>query len=137
MADWVIVVDDDIANLKVAGKILSRNNMRVTALNSGQSLLDYVRQKGAPDLILLDIKMPEMDGFATLEKYRAMEEELNIPKVPVIFLTADSNYETEVEGFNEGIVDYITKPFVADVLKKRIQTQIELAEYQRSMEDKV
>ena len=63
MADWIVVVDDDISNLKIAGKILSSNNMRVTALNSGQSLLDYVREKGAPDLILLDINMPEMDGF--------------------------------------------------------------------------
>jgi len=57
--------------------------------------------------------------------------------IPVIFLTADSNPETEVEGFNEGIVDYITKPFIATVMEKRIQTQIELAEYQRSLETKV
>ena len=65
MADWVIVVDDDTMNLKMAGHILSNNNMRVTALKSGQALLDFVRENGYPDLILLDIKMPEMDGFET------------------------------------------------------------------------
>ena len=66
MASWIIIVDDDVTNLKAAGQILSKNNMRVTALKSGKSLLDYVREKGAPDLILLDINMPGMDGFETL-----------------------------------------------------------------------
>ena len=89
MADWIIVVDDDLSNLQAAGTILSRNNMRVTALDSGQALLDYVRDNSAPDLILLDINMPEMDGFETLKKYRSLEEELNITKVPVIFLTGN------------------------------------------------
>ena len=107
MADWIVVVDDDISNLKIAGKILSSNNMRVTALNSGQSLIDYVREKGAPDLILLDINMPGMDGFETLRKYRVMEEELNIPKVPVIFLTADEDSASESKGFDMGVSDYI------------------------------
>ena len=58
MADWIIVVDDDTSNLKMAGHILSKANMRVTALKSGQALLDYVKDKGTPDLILLDINMP-------------------------------------------------------------------------------
>ena len=63
MTKWIIVVDDDTANLKMAGHILSKNNMRVTALKSGKSFLDYVDTNGMPDLVLLDIKMPEMDAF--------------------------------------------------------------------------
>ena len=121
MADWIVVVDDDISNLKIAGKILSSNNMRVTALNSGQSLIDYVREKGAPDLILLDINMPGMDGFETLRKYRVMEEELNIPKVPVIFLTADEDSASESKGFDMGVSDYIRKPFNPDILIRRVE----------------
>ncbi|MCR5405538.1 MAG: response regulator [Lachnospiraceae bacterium] len=121
MADWIVVVDDDISNLKIAGKILSSNNMRVTALNSGQSLIDYVREKGAPDLILLDINMPGMDGFETLRKYRVMEEELSIPKVPVIFLTADEDSASESKGFEMGVSDYIRKPFNPDILIRRVE----------------
>ena len=110
MADWIIVVDDDITNLKVAGEILSRNNKRVTALNSGQTLLDYVQKNGAPDLILLDINMPGMDGFETLQRYRVYEHKSNFPAVPVIFLTAANDPETESKGFELGVSDYIRKP---------------------------
>ena len=70
MAKWIIVVDDDTAILKMAGHILSKNNMRVTALKSGSSFLEYVTENGTPDLVLLDIKMPVMDGFETLGKLR-------------------------------------------------------------------
>lgn len=120
MADWIIVVDDDVANLQVAGTILSRNNMRVTALDSGQALLDYVKENGAPDLILLDINMPLMDGFETLKKYRSLEEELGINKVPVIFLTADEDAASESKGFDMGVSDYIRKPFNPDILIRRV-----------------
>lgn len=120
MADWIIVVDDDVSNLQVAGTILSRNSMRVTALDSGQALLDYVREKGVPDLILLDINMPEMDGFETLKKYRSIEEELSIPKVPVIFLTAEDDTASESRGFDMGVSDYIRKPINPDILIRRV-----------------
>ena len=66
MADWVVVVDDDVTNLKMAGHILSKQNMRVTALKSGKALLEYVKTN-QPDLILLDIMMPELNGFETME----------------------------------------------------------------------
>lgn len=124
MADWIIVVDDDISNLKTAGKILSSHNMRVTAINSGQSLLDYVRTNGAPDIILLDIKMPVMNGFITLEKYRDLEKELGFSKVPVIFLTADDDSTSEKKGFDMGVSDYIRKPFDPDILVRRVENII-------------
>ena len=119
MADWVVVVDDDLTNLKMAGHILSKHNKRVTALRSGWALLDYIRGN-VPDIILMDIKMPEIDGFETLKKLRELEKELKIDEIPVIFLTADDNPDSENRGFDMGVSDYIRKPFDPDVLVRRI-----------------
>ena len=124
MADWVIVVDDDTANLKMAGHILSRHDKRVTALKSGRTLLDYIKEN-EPDLILLDVKMPEMDGFETLERLRALEKELGREELPVIFLTADEGIDTENRGFEMGISDYIRKPFDPDILIRRVDNILE------------
>ena len=121
MANWIIVVDDDTANLQVAGHILSKNKMRVTALRSGKALIDYLAKSDAvPDLILLDIKMPEMDGFETLESLRRWEKTAGMEEIPVIFLTADEETETETHGFEVGVSDFIRKPFDPDVLLRRI-----------------
>ena len=120
MAKWIIVVDDDTANLKMAGHILSKNNMRVTALKSGSAFLDYVNDNGMPDLVLLDIKMPVMDGFETLGKLRQLEQQKGLMKTPVIFLTADEDVDTETRGFEVGVSDFIRKPFNPDVLLRRI-----------------
>ncbi len=134
MADWVIVVDDDITNLKMAGHILSRSNMRVTALKSGQSLLDYVEANGKPDLILLDIKMPGMDGFETLTGLRALE---GCESIPVIFLTADDNAESETKGLSLGAMDFIKKPFVPEVLTLRVRHIIDLNHLQLQLSHEV
>ena len=120
MAKWIIVVDDDTANLKMAGHILSKNNMRVTALKSGSAFLEYVTDNGLPDLVLLDIKMPVMDGFETLGRLRQLEEQQGLMKTPVIFLTADEDVDTETRGFEVGVSDFIRKPFNPDVLLRRI-----------------
>lgn len=120
MTKWIIVVDDDTANLKMAGHILSKNNMRVTALKSGNSFLEYVNENGMPDLVLLDIKMPVMDGFETLGKLRQLEQSKGLMKTPVIFLTADEDVDTETRGFEVGVSDFIRKPFNPDVLLRRI-----------------
>ena len=120
MAKWIIVVDDDTANLKMAGHILSKNNMRVTAFKSGSSFLEYVKGNGMPDLVLLDIKMPVMDGFETLDRLRKVEQEKGLMKTPVVFLTADEDVETETRGFEVGVSDFIRKPFNPDVLLRRI-----------------
>ena len=135
MADWVIVVDDDTMNLKMAGHILSNNNIRVTALKSGQALLDFVRENGYPDLILLDIKMPEMDGFETLTKLRVQEGDKE--KTPVIFLTASEDKEAETKGLQLGAMDFIKKPFVPDVLTLRVRNSIDLIRLQRNLAQEV
>ncbi|MCR4922447.1 MAG: response regulator [Lachnospiraceae bacterium] len=154
MADWVIVVDDDETNLKMAGHILSRAHMRVTAVKSGQTLLDYVKKledeiklneslvldigddnkkenkKSLPDLILLDIKMPGMDGFETLTALKKMNVAKNIP---VIFLTADEKEETEAKGLSMGAMDFIKKPFVPEVLTIRVRHMIDLDHLQSDL----
>ena len=132
--DWVVVVDDDVMNLKMAGTILSKHNMRVTALKSGAALLDYVKTN-RPDLILLDIRMPEMDGFETMT---LLKEVLPADEsIPVIFLTADENQESETRGLELGAMDFIKKPFVPEVLVLRVRHTIELVRLQRNLEAEV
>ncbi|MCR4644150.1 MAG: response regulator [Oscillospiraceae bacterium] len=133
MASWIIVVDDDTANLKMAGFILSKAQMRVTALQSGQALLDYIKKHEAPDLILLDILMPGMDGFETLRRLRQQETETGREETPVVFLTADENTDTESHGFEVGVADYIRKPFNPEVLLRRIDNILSKQERMRSL----
>lgn len=133
MAKWIIVVDDDTANLKMAGHILSKNNMRVTALKSGRAFLEYVEGNGMPDLVLLDIKMPEMDGFETLLKLREIEEKKGLMKTPVIFLTADEDVDTETRGFEVGVSDFIRKPFNPDVLLRRLDNILSNSQEMQSL----
>ena len=132
--DWVVVVDDDVMNLKMAGRILSRNNMRVTALKSGAALLEYL-QTNRPDLILLDIKMPGLDGFATMELLKDLMGEHD--PVPVIFLTADDNQESESRGLKLGAMDFIRKPFVPEVLVLRVRHTIDLVRLQKDLSAEV
>ena len=138
MADWIIVVDDDISNLKMAGHILSKANMRVTALKSGKALLEYIAGGNTPDLILLDIMMPEMDGFETLRKLREQERNAGqADKIPVIYLTADESEDTETKGLMLGAMDFIKKPFVPEVLNLRVRHTIELIRLQRGLQSEV
>ena len=135
MADWVIVVDDDVTNLKMAGHILSKKGMRVSALKSGQALLDYLSANSAPDLILLDINMPGMDGFETLRRLR--EQEADGAGIPVIFLTADENEASETTGLSLGAMDFIKKPFIPDVLALRVRHIIDLNHLQQDLSREV
>lgn len=135
MSDWVIVVDDDVTNLKMAGTILSKNNMRVTALKSGQALLNFIAENDSPDLILLDINMPQMDGFETLRALRKAEGGKD--PIPVIFLTADENEESEKMGLSLGAMDFIKKPFVPDVLTLRVRNSIDLDHLKRDLQKEV
>lgn len=141
MPYWVVVVDDDIVNLKVAGQILSKSNMRVSAVKSGEALLEFMADNN-PDLVLLDVMMPGMDGFETLKKLRVLEstkreggEQVN--EVPVIFLTANENEETETMGLKLGAMDFIKKPLVPEVLVLRVRHTIELVNLQRDLATEV
>lgn len=129
MADWIAVVDDDIMNLNVAGRILSQAGMRVSAVKSGQALLDFLRNN-TPDLILLDIKMPELDGFATMEKVRAFEAQESRTPVPVIFLTADEDRDSVKKCLAMGAMDFIAKPFIPEILTLRVSRVLQLVRLQ-------
>ena len=128
--DRVVVVDDDPVNLRFAEHILLRENMEVIALQSGEELLEYLK-KNNPDLILLDIMMPGMDGFETIRQMRI--ESLSARDIPVIFLTSDDSRETETQGLQMGAMDFIRKPFVPDVLMLRVKHAIELTRLQNNL----
>ena len=119
MPNHVVLVDDDPFNLKIAKNILTKNDINVTTFRSGFELLDFLRED-IPDLILLDIMMPKLNGFETLNKVREFEKEKDIEEIPVIFLTSDDDNKSETLGFEMGVADYIRKPFEPAVLIKRI-----------------
>lgn len=120
MGRHIAIVDDDPINLKIAGKMLAKHDMKVSCIPSGKALLSFVKNN-RPDLILLDILMPEMDGFETYEGLRKYEAEAETAEIPVVFLTADSDKQTEARGFEMGVDDFVRKPFDPDVLLKRVQ----------------
>ena len=130
--EWVLIVDDEATNLKTADRVLSRSGIRVTALESGQAMLDFLKENApsTPDLILLDTMMPGMDGFETLAKLR--QQEGDGPETPVIFLSADQKLATESRGLRSGAVDYIRKPLAPGILITRVQNALRTQERSRT-----
>jgi putative two-component system response regulator len=130
--DRILVVDDDKMNLKMAEHIL-KQNYEVLCVTSGEEALELLAQERM-DLILLDLHMPGMDGLEVFEKIKASDRTKD---TPVIFLTADSERETEVEIFKAGAMDYIQKPFLAEVVIRRIGRILELYHLQQSLQNEV
>ena len=124
----ILVVDDAEINLKIAEKIISRK-YSVECVPSGEECLAYLMDH-TPDLILLDLHMPDLDGFEVMEKMQASS---NWRDIPVIFLTADSDHDSEIQGFELGAMDFITKPFVAEVMMKRVERVLELSHLQKEL----
>lgn len=120
----ILIVDDTPQNIKVLGQILSEEGYRIIIANNGIQTLKVV-EKIIPDLILLDIMMPEMDGFETC---RRLKENSITSEIPVIFLTAKVENDDIIKGFDLGAVDYITKPFNPSELLRRVKTHLELKE---------
>ena len=120
---WVIVVDDDPLSLESTRRILGTKNMRVSCLRSGNKLLKFI-EKNSPDIILLDIMMPEMGGFDTYKALRKYEKQNGRAETPVIFLTGEKDNDTENQGLKLGAADYICKPFDREVLIRRIENTV-------------
>lgn len=129
MKNVILVVDDDKTNLSLAQRILGPQ-YRIAASNSGTASLKYL-ERHRPDLILLDINMPEMNGFEVMERLRS---DSRLKTIPVIFLTADALAETEIKCFRMGAMDFVTKPFVPDILLSRVSKTIELDQYRHKLE---
>ncbi len=120
---WIAVVDDEPLSLTNARNLLGEEDIRVSCLRSGRDLLKFI-EKNTPDLILLDILMPEMDGFETYSVLRRYEDENAKPHIPVIFLTGENNSEMERRGLKIGASDFIRKPLNKDILIRRIHNTI-------------
>ncbi len=128
----VLVVDDEPNNLKLLRKIL-QDQYQLSFATDGAKALD-VAWKVKPDIILLDIMMPEMDGYETCRRLKADSE---TSKIPVIFITALGETEDERRGFEVGGVDYITKPVSAPIVQARVRTHLALYDQNRVLEEKI
>ena len=118
----ILIVDDVPQNLQVLRSTLQKADYRIAAANNGEVALRYL-QKNTPDLILLDVMMPVLNGFEVCQQIKAQE---HLKDIPIIFLTARTEKEDVVSGFEAGGVDYITKPFNMAELMSRVKTHIEL-----------
>ncbi len=133
MMDWITVVDDDTSNLRVASHILSEEKMRVSCLRSGEELLEFLSEN-RPDLILLDVHMQGMDGFEVMRRLREWED---IRHIPVIFLTADDDIDTETKALSVGAMDFVRKPFIPEVLLLRVRHAMQLIHLQTNLAQEV
>lgn len=128
--ETVLIIDDSGINLRTAKEALDDYYNVVTA-NSCKMALRYL-EKHTPDIILLDIQMPEVDGFETLKAIRSLPQ---TEDTPIIFLTAQDNVADEIHGLELGAVDYIHKPLQPQIMRMRIRTQLDLAHYQDHLEE--
>ena len=118
----ILVVDDQPANLRVVGMLLSRQGYQVVTADSGPKALE-ICETDPPDLVLLDMMMPGMDGFQVLEEMRAGAAP---PSVPVVFVTAAQDRDLLLRAFDAGAVDYVTKPFLPEELLARVSAHVGL-----------
>jgi len=131
--ETVLVVDDTPENLMVLSEIL-KPFYKVKVANNGIKALHLIASGDIPDLILLDIMMPELNGYDVCKKLKNDPLTRNIP---IIFVTALTDCADEAEGLGLGAVDYITKPINASIVLARVKTQITLLQYQRNLEQKL
>ena len=117
----ILIVDDEQLNLKLLKSCLSTSGFDILEATNGKEAIQEAEKK--PDLILLDIMMPGMDGIETFRRLKAKEKTRN---VPVIFLSAHTDTETKVRCLKIGGVDYISKPFAAQEVLARVKTHITL-----------
>ncbi|MBU0961052.1 MAG: response regulator [Proteobacteria bacterium] len=124
--DTVLVVDDQPANLKVLLKVLLKADFHILIANSGERALQLVSRK-LPDIILLDVMMPGINGFETCRRLKA---DPATTAIPVIFMTALNSLDDELHGFEAGGVDYITKPFHQQKVLARLRAHLTIRRQQ-------
>ncbi len=127
----ILVVDDTPANLRLLSSMLAEQGYKVRSVISGQMALTAA-QAAHPDLILLDINMPEMNGYEVCERLKADEQTRDIP---ILFISALDAIEDKVKAFTVGGLDYITKPFQFEEVLARVETHLSLRELQKRLQD--
>lgn len=127
----ILIVDDNVNNLDVLSETLTREGFQVAVAIDGESAIEQV-QYHKPELILLDVMMPGIDGFETCQRLKADSATSDIP---IIFMTALSETSKKVQGFSLGAVDYITKPFQQEEVLARVRLQLQLRNLSRTMEE--
>ncbi len=127
----ILVIDDQLHNLRALSVILQTRGYQVRQATNGTTALKTATSH-PPDLILLDIRMPRMDGYAVCA---ALKQSPQTREVPVIFLSALGEVSDKVKAFDSGAVDYITKPFQAAEVLARIDAQLNMRQQQRQLGD--
>ena len=133
MNEIVLIVDDEATNINIVAEILLHNNYEIRIATNGKTALEII-DKEKPDLILLDINMPEMNGYEVAQKIISSKDRKNIP---FIFLTAENDSQSIVKGFSQGATDYISKPFSKEELLARVSTHLKLHELKNSLKKTV
>lgn len=127
----VMIVDDNMTNLIMAKKALE-DLYEIIPVSSGNIALEFLQEMPEPpDVVLLDIDMPDVNGFFVISQMKNVEK---LARIPVVFLTAQEDITTEIEGYSLGAVDYIRKPFTATLLRKRVDIHIKFVEAQKHNE---
>jgi len=127
----ILIIDDNPDNLRVAVEHLAAYSFEVRTARDGEAGMRRARN-GTPDLILLDVQMPGMDGYETCRRLKA---DPKLADIPVIFMTARSDIRDKVQAFEVGGVDYVTKPFEASELMARVRTHLKLRSLQRALSE--
>ncbi|MEZ7893522.1 MAG: response regulator [Candidatus Wallbacteria bacterium] len=129
----ILIVDDTLAALKLLADILTAEGYHVRPASNGESALASLAIE-LPEIILLDVKMPDMDGFDVCRRIKSQKESSDIP---ILFLSAAPELEERIKGFSCGAVDFITKPFQRDELLARVKTHLQLSRLQTNLEEMV
>lgn len=130
MTEKLLIVDDDVDTLRLVGLMLQRQGYQIAAANNGHQAL-IMAQSELPDLILLDIMMPEMDGY---EVCRCLKQIEGLKNIPIIFISALHETMDKVKAFSAGGVDYITKPFQFEEVQARVKTHLKIRRLQIELE---
>ena len=130
----ILVIDDDKMSLRLLERVFQKAGMEGVFCQSGDQAFQVLDEGYLPDIILLDVHMPDVSGFDILKCLRV---EKNTRNVPVVFLTGDEDVKTESLGLSEGAADFIRKPFASEVLIKRLRNIIELNRLHNDMEKEI
>jgi PleD family two-component response regulator len=126
----ILIIDDEVTNISVLNELL-QPHYNVLFAKDGKTGIKIASSTSKPDLILLDIIMPDLDGYQVIKLLKSDEY---TSKIPIIFITAKGQEEDEAKGFELGAVDYITKPFKPVVVKARIKSHLELKRHREFVE---